>query len=69
MGQFYLACLGYGPVWTRASLIAFMDKAAIPREVDRSGSAIDTSKAFPCFALPKDAEPITLEQVLEAEDG
>ena len=30
--------------------------------------AIDVSKAFPCFILPEDAEPITLEQTLEAED-
>ena len=29
---------------------------------------IDTGKAFPCFVLPEDAEPITLEQTLEAED-
>jgi hypothetical protein len=31
--------------------------------------AIDTSKPFPCFALREDAEPITLEQVLDAEDS
>ncbi len=30
--------------------------------------AIDPRKAFPCFVLPEDAEPITLEQTLEAED-
>jgi hypothetical protein len=30
--------------------------------------AIDTGKAFPCFVLPEDAEPITLDQTLEAED-
>ena len=29
---------------------------------------VDTRKAFPCFVLPDDAEPITLEQTLEAED-
>jgi len=29
---------------------------------------IDTRKAFPCFVLPGDAEPITLERTLEAED-
>ncbi|HXA68344.1 MAG TPA: hypothetical protein VNV82_24490 [Bryobacteraceae bacterium] len=29
---------------------------------------IDTGKAFPCFVLPPDAEPITLEQTLAAED-
>jgi hypothetical protein len=31
-------------------------------------SAVDTSKAFPCFALEPDSEPITLEQTLAAED-
>ena len=30
--------------------------------------AIDTRKAFPCFVLPDEAEPITWEQTLEAED-
>ena len=30
--------------------------------------AIDASKTFPCFILPEDAEPITLEQTLEAEE-
>ena len=29
---------------------------------------IDTRKAFPCFVLPEDAEQITLDQTLEAED-
>jgi hypothetical protein len=29
---------------------------------------VDTHKAFPCFVIPDDAEPITLEQTLEAED-
>ena len=28
----------------------------------------DSAKAFPCFALPANAEPITLEQTLAAED-
>jgi hypothetical protein len=28
---------------------------------------VDKSKAFPCFRLPKDAEPITLERTLDAE--
>jgi len=28
----------------------------------------DTEKPFPCFALPDQAKPITLEQTLEAED-
>ena len=27
-----------------------------------------TEKAFPCFAVAEDAEPITLEQTLAAED-
>ena len=31
-------------------------------------TAINMSKPFPCFVLPKDAEPITLEQTLQAED-
>jgi len=29
---------------------------------------IDTGKAFPCFTVPEDAEPITLERTLAAED-
>lgn len=29
---------------------------------------IDTEKAFPCFTVPEDAEPITLERTLAAED-
>jgi hypothetical protein len=29
---------------------------------------LDTRKAFPCFTLPRNAQPITLEQTLEAED-
>jgi hypothetical protein len=29
---------------------------------------LDATKAFPCFHLPPDAEPITLEQTLAAED-
>ena len=28
----------------------------------------DSAKAFPCFALPPNAEPITLQQTLAAED-
>lgn len=31
-------------------------------------ATVDHSKPFPCFALPADAEPITLEQTLAAED-
>jgi hypothetical protein len=30
--------------------------------------AIDLSKPFPCFRLAEDADPITLEQTLQAED-
>lgn len=30
--------------------------------------AIDDSEPFPCFAIPADSEPITLEQTLAAED-
>lgn len=29
---------------------------------------INTKKPFPCFRVPPDAKPITLEQTLEAED-
>ena len=29
---------------------------------------LDTKKAFPSFVVPSDAEPITLEQTLRAED-
>ena len=29
---------------------------------------LNRRKAFPCFVLPKDSEPITLEQTLRAED-
>jgi hypothetical protein len=29
---------------------------------------LKTKSAFPCFAVPKNAAPITLEQTLEAED-
>jgi hypothetical protein len=31
-------------------------------------AAMNTERAFPCFAVPADAKPITLEQILEAED-
>lgn len=30
--------------------------------------AIDTSNAFPCFTLPPEAPPITLEQTFAAEE-
>lgn len=29
---------------------------------------VDARKAFPCFTLPQNARPITLEQTLQAED-
>ena len=29
---------------------------------------VNKNKPFPCFVLPKNAKPITLEQTLEAED-
>jgi hypothetical protein len=35
----------------------------------RPSAKMNTKKAFPCFDLPADAKPITLEQTLEAEDG
>jgi hypothetical protein len=47
----------------------FMDETPHPHGDVRPLAAIDTSKPFPCFLLPKDAEPITLEQVLEAENS
>jgi hypothetical protein len=31
-------------------------------------AVIDMGTPFPCFRLPKDAEPVTLEQTLQAED-
>ena len=34
----------------------------------RRPAVINTDKAFPCFEVPEDAEPITLEQTLRAED-
>ena len=52
-----------------ASYNNFMDKTPHLHGDVRPIAAIDTSKPFPCFVLPKDAEPITLEQVLEAEDS
>lgn len=30
---------------------------------------VNTRKPFPCFMLPPNAQPITLEQTLAAEDG
>lgn len=42
--------------------------ALLVRRGHRPAVSIDTSKPFPCFALPPDAEPITLDQALAAED-
>jgi len=42
--------------------------AELVRRGLKPSMGIDTHKAFPCFVLPVDAEPITLEQTLEAED-
>lgn len=42
--------------------------AELAREGLRPATGIDTSKPFPCFIVPEDSEPITLEQTLEAED-
>lgn len=38
-----------------------------PTEDVHKLTAIDMSKPFPCFRFPKDPEPITLEQTLQAE--
>jgi hypothetical protein len=42
--------------------------AELVRRGLKLSKAIDNGKAFPCFVLPDDTEPITLEQTLEAED-
>ena len=34
----------------------------------RSEIRVDEGSGFPCFAVPSDAPPITLEQTLAAED-
>jgi len=57
----------YGPFNTVDDMIAHLELEVKRRR--KLPCAIDTSRPFPCFALPEDAEPITLEQVLEAEDG
>lgn len=41
--------------------------AELVRRGLRSGATIDTSKPFPCFVLPENAQPITLEQTLAAQ--
>jgi hypothetical protein len=56
----------YGPFNTVDDMIAHL-KADVRMRV-RSSAGIDMSKPFPCFRFPKDAEPITLEQTLQAED-
>jgi hypothetical protein len=47
----------------------FMDKTLHPHGEVRPIAAIDTSKPFPCFTLPEDADPVTIEQEQEAEDS
>jgi hypothetical protein len=57
----------YGPFKTVDDMIAHL-KAEVKRRV-KSLAVIDMGKPFPCFVLPKDAESITLERTLQAEDG
>jgi hypothetical protein len=42
--------------------------AELVRQGLKPPARVNTRKAFPCFVLPKDAKPITLEQTLQAED-
>jgi hypothetical protein len=42
--------------------------AELVRRGLRPSILINTRKPFPCFELPDDAESITLERALEAED-
>jgi len=42
--------------------------AGLVRRGLRPSVAFAEGAAFPCFALPENAEPITLEQTLAAED-
>ena len=42
--------------------------AELARQGLNPTTPIHTEKAFPCFALPEGAEPITLEKTLAAED-
>jgi bifunctional DNA-binding transcriptional regulator/antitoxin component of YhaV-PrlF toxin-antitoxin module len=56
----------YGPFNTVDGMIAHL-KGEIKRRM-KSPAVIDMGKPFPCFVLSKDAEPITLEQTLQAED-
>jgi hypothetical protein len=41
---------------------------ALAELVRRGLHPVRRLKTFPCFAVPKNAAPITLEQTLEAED-
>ncbi len=56
----------YGPFNTVDGMIAHL-KGEIKRRM-KPPAAVDISTPFPCFGLPKDAEPITLDQTLQAED-
>ena len=42
--------------------------AQLVRQGLNSPAALDNRNAFPSFVVPSDAEPITLEQTLRAED-
>jgi hypothetical protein len=43
--------------------------AQLVRRGLRPNVEVNTKKAFPCFVVPRNATPITLEQTLEAEDN
>lgn len=40
----------------------------VRRQFSTAHTRINTRKAFPCFVVPDQAQPITLEQTLAAED-
>jgi len=42
--------------------------AELVRQGLQPPARVNTRKPFPCFVVPKDAQPITLEQTLQAED-
>jgi hypothetical protein len=42
--------------------------AKLARRGLRPPAVVDAGKAFPCFDVPEDSPPITLEQTLRAED-
>lgn len=42
--------------------------AELVRRGLNSSTPVRQKKAFPCFTLPANARPITLEQTLDAED-